>query len=73
MFFFQSIQPSLRREVWKYLLGYFKFSATDEERMEEQKDRSKEYEIMKKQWMSFLPEQEKRFRTWRDHKNLIGG
>ena len=68
----QGIEPSMRREVWKYLLGYFKFNATDIERMEEQKIRADQYEVMKRQWKSFLPEQEVHWHKWRDHKQLVG-
>ena len=68
----KGVEPTLRREVWKYLLGYFRFDATDVERMEEQKLKESQYEIMKKQWQSFLPEQVVHFRHWRDNKNLIG-
>ena len=68
----KGVEPTLRREVWKYLLGYFRFDATDVERMEEQKLRESQYEVMKKQWQSFLPEQEAHFRDWRDNRNLVG-
>ena len=72
IFLSQSIDHSIRREVWKYLLGYFRFDATDIERMEEQKAKEKEYEIMKKQWESFLPQQETNFARWRELRNLVG-
>ena len=54
------------------MLGYFRFDATDIERMEEQKAKEKEYEIMKKQWESFLPQQETNFARWRELRNLVG-
>ena len=54
------------------MLGYFRFDANDIERMEEQKAKEKEYEIMKKQWESFLPQQEENFFRWREHRNLVG-
>ena len=54
------------------MLGYFRFDANDIERMEEQKAKEKEYEIMKKQWQSFLPQQEENFFRWREHRNLVG-
>ena len=40
--------------------------------MEHQKMRSDQYEVMKKQWKSFLPEQEAQFYKWRELKNLVG-
>ena len=54
------------------MLGYFRFDANDIERMEEQKAKEKEYEIMKMQWESFLPQQEDNFFRWREHRNLVG-
>ena len=68
----KGIEPSLRREVWKYLLGYFKFDATDIERMESQKTKGDQYEVIKKQWKSFLPEQERHWHKWRELKHLVG-
>ena len=53
-------------------MGYFRFDASDIERMEEQKAKEIEYEIMKKQWESFLPQQEDNFARWRELKNLVG-
>jgi hypothetical protein len=66
-----SIDPTLRREVWKYLLGYFKFDSTDLERMEEQHNKAKQYDTMKNQWMSMLPEQEANSSKWRAYKSLV--
>ena len=40
--------------------------------MEEQNKKVKQYDVMKNQWMSFLPEQETNFRRWRELKNLVG-
>ena len=40
--------------------------------MEHQKMRSDQYDVMKKQWKSFLPEQEAQFHKWRELKNLVG-
>ncbi len=68
----QGIEPRLRREVWKYLLGYFKFDVTDIERMETQRRKSDQYEVMKRQWRSFLPEQESHWHKWRELKHLVG-
>ena len=68
----QGIDPALRREVWKYLLGYFPFRCSDEERMDLQKRKEEEYEIMKKQWQTFTEAQEKNFRRWKELKSLVG-
>ena len=29
---FQGLEPELRQEVWKFLLGYYDYKATDSER-----------------------------------------
>ena len=68
----QSIDPSIRREVWKYLLGYFPFSISDEDRMELQKRKEEEYHVIKRQWQSFTSKQEKNFHRWRELKQLVG-
>jgi hypothetical protein len=65
------IQPSVRKEAWRYLLNYFPFGATDIERMELQERREKEYWQMKSQWQSFTADQETRFFKWKESKNLI--
>jgi hypothetical protein len=65
------IEPSVRKEAWRYLLNYFPFNSTDIERMELQLQREKEYWKMKSQWQSFTASQEQRFSKWREAKVLI--
>ena len=65
------IEPSLRREVWKYLLGYFKWDETREECLERQRRLNKEYFQMKLQWLSLSPVQEANFSNFRDRKVQI--
>ena len=40
--------------------------------MEIQKRKESEYDAMKYQWQSFLPEQEKNWYKWREFKQLVG-
>ena len=61
----------MRKEVWKFLLGYLPFNATEEERMGVRKEREGLYYVVKAQWMSFLPEQEAQFSRWSNLKHLI--
>lgn len=61
----------MRKEAWKYLLGFFPFDLTDIERMELRDQRESEYWSMKNQWQSFTPDQERRFSKWRELKHLI--
>eukprot|EP00731_Ephydatia_muelleri_P039230 Em1242g1a len=65
------IQPQLRKEVWKYLLGYLPFSMTEIERMELKRCKDEEYWSMKRQWETFSAQQELNFAKWRDNKVQI--
>lgn len=65
------ITPSLRHVVWKFLLGYYPWNSTLEERQELRKTKVDEYFRMKLQWRSMSHEQEERFADYRDRKSLI--
>ncbi|KAM4677913.1 TBC1 domain family member 15 [Discoglossus pictus] len=61
----------LRKEVWKFLLGYFPWDSTREERVTLQKRKKEEYFRMKLQWKSVSEEQENRNSRLRDYRSLI--
>ncbi|XP_041935961.1 TBC1 domain family member 15-like [Alosa sapidissima] len=63
--------PSLRKEAWKFLLEYYPWGSTQEERRSLQRSRTDEYFRMKLQWKSVSEEQEKRNTKLRDHRSLI--
>ncbi|XP_076673409.1 TBC1 domain family member 15/17 isoform X2 [Andrena cerasifolii] len=65
------ITPSLRFEVWKFLLNYYPWNSTNIERLELKKRKTDEYFTMKLQWRSMTPIQEKNFSDYRDRKSLI--
>ncbi|GAU97657.1 hypothetical protein RvY_08916 [Ramazzottius varieornatus] len=65
------VDVSLRKEVWKYLLGYYDWNATMEERRGKRELLAADYYRMKSQWSTISPEQEKRFSIWRERKDLI--
>ncbi|XP_017798163.1 PREDICTED: TBC1 domain family member 15 [Habropoda laboriosa] len=65
------IVPSLRFEVWKFLLNYYPWNSTHVERFELKKKKIDEYFMMKLQWRSMTPAQESNFSDYRDRKNLI--
>lgn len=65
------IVPSLRAEVWKYLLNYYQWSDTEVERIERRKLKSLEYYKMKAQWLSMSTAQEANFSGYRDRKCQI--
>jgi hypothetical protein len=62
----------LRREVWKFLLHYYPWSSTSEERIEMAKQREIEYFEMKLQWKSMNEQQKQRNSLFRDRESLIG-
>lgn len=57
--FHGGIEPSLRAEVWKYLLNYDIWEHTSNERAERRQQLSDEYERMKLQWTTLSKTQEK--------------
>uniref|UniRef100_A0A8C8SDA5 TBC1 domain family member 15 n=1 Tax=Pelusios castaneus TaxID=367368 RepID=A0A8C8SDA5_9SAUR len=71
MIFKGGLCHALRKEVWKFLLGYFPWHSTREERTNLQKRKIDEYFRMKLQWKSVSDEQEKRNSRLRDYRNLI--
>uniref|UniRef100_A0A8C3FNJ3 TBC1 domain family member 15 n=1 Tax=Chrysemys picta bellii TaxID=8478 RepID=A0A8C3FNJ3_CHRPI len=71
MIFKGGLCHALRKEVWKFLLGYFPWHSTREERTNLQKRKTDEYFKMKLQWKSVTDEQEKRNSRLRDYKSLI--
>ncbi|XP_019398749.1 PREDICTED: TBC1 domain family member 15 isoform X2 [Crocodylus porosus] len=71
MIFKGGLCHALRKEVWKFLLGYFPWHSTKEERTNLQKRKTDEYFRMKLQWKSVSEEQEKRNSRLRDYRSLI--
>lgn len=65
------IESTLRSEVWKFLLEYYPWDSTKNERIELRKKKSQEYFQMKLQWLTMTPEQEKNFSDYRDRKCQI--
>jgi len=63
---------TLRREVWKFLLNYYPWSSTRDERTELIKQRKSEYLTMKVQWKSMNEQQKQRNAIFRDRESLIG-
>uniref|UniRef100_A0A8C8DK50 TBC1 domain family, member 17 n=1 Tax=Oryzias sinensis TaxID=183150 RepID=A0A8C8DK50_9TELE len=54
------ITPSLRKEVWKFLLGFYPWTSTTREREDILRVKTDEYFRMKVQWKSVSEEQEMR-------------
>lgn len=58
--------------MWKFLLGYYPWNSTREQRLFIDKQKKTEYERMKVQWMNMSSDQISRFNMYRDRKSLIG-
>ncbi|XP_039024321.1 TBC1 domain family member 17-like isoform X1 [Hibiscus syriacus] len=69
--FYGGVEHKVRKEVWKILLGYQAYESTYAERERRSSIKRTEYEIIKNQWQSISPEQEKRFTKFRQRKGLI--
>lgn len=65
------VDESIRCEVWKFLLGYFDWDMTAEQRIQHRNRKSQEYYQMKLQWLSMSQIQEKNFADYRERKCQI--
>ncbi|CAN9493086.1 unnamed protein product [Ophioblennius macclurei] len=65
------ITPALRKEVWKFLLGFYPWNSSAREREELLRVKTDEYFRMKVQWKSVSEEQEMRNSLLRGYRNLI--
>ncbi|XP_041823777.1 TBC1 domain family member 17 [Melanotaenia boesemani] len=65
------ITPSLRKEVWKFLLGFYSWNSTTKEREDLLRVKTDEYFRMKVQWKSVSEEQEMRNSLLRGYRSLI--
>uniref|UniRef100_A0A8C7KMS2 TBC1 domain family member 15 n=1 Tax=Oncorhynchus kisutch TaxID=8019 RepID=A0A8C7KMS2_ONCKI len=62
---------AVRKEAWKFLLGYYPWDSTYDERKGQQRRKTDEYFRMKLQWKSVSEEQERRNSRLRDCRSLI--
>lgn len=65
------IEPSLRPEVWKFLLNFDLWQNNRDERLARRKDLEEEYYRMKLQWSTMSINQEKNHSGYRDRKCQI--
>ncbi|TVU28212.1 hypothetical protein EJB05_19721 [Eragrostis curvula] len=69
--FYGGVEHVLRKEVWKFLLGYYEYDSTYAERDYLDAMKQAEYEAIKSQWKSISATQAKRFTKFRERKGLI--
>jgi len=65
------VDDNIKSEVWKYLLGYYKWHQPSEVRETNRKARVEEYFRMKLQWKSMSEEQQNKFAAFRERKTQI--
>ncbi|XP_074552112.1 TBC1 domain family member 17 isoform X1 [Halichoeres trimaculatus] len=65
------ISPPLRKEAWKFLLGFYPWNSTTKEREDILRVKTDEYFRMKVQWKSVSEEQEMRNSLLRGYRSLI--
>uniref|UniRef100_A0A8C4WSB7 TBC1 domain family member 15 n=1 Tax=Gopherus evgoodei TaxID=1825980 RepID=A0A8C4WSB7_9SAUR len=65
------LSPALRKEAWKFLLGYYSWESSSEENRAQARRRTDEYFRMKLQWKSVSEEQERRNSLLRGYRSLI--
>ncbi|GFO47229.1 TBC1 domain family member 15 [Plakobranchus ocellatus] len=65
------VDPSIRSEVWKFLLGFYDWDSCSRKRQEQRKRKVDEYFRMKLQWKTISAEQERRFTLLKERRGLI--
>ncbi|XP_072953150.1 uncharacterized protein [Typha angustifolia] len=69
--FYGGVDHNLRKEVWKFLLGFHEYDSTYAEREYLAAAKKSEYEVIKSQWQSISVTQAKKFTKFRERKGLI--
>ncbi|XP_020589006.1 TBC1 domain family member 15 [Phalaenopsis equestris] len=69
--FYGGLEHKLRKEVWKFLLGYYEYESTYAEREYLELVRKTDYETIKSQWKSISEVQARRFTKFRERRGLI--
>lgn len=57
--FYGGFSEGIREEAWKYLLGFYAFDSTYEERIEVFREKTEQYYAIKGQWTAITKDQEK--------------
>ncbi|XP_067408259.1 TBC1 domain family member 17 isoform X2 [Emydura macquarii macquarii] len=65
------LSPPLRKEAWKFLLGYYSWESSSEENRARAHCKTDEYFRMKLQWKSVSEDQEQRNSLLRGYRSLI--
>jgi hypothetical protein len=65
------IEPSARKEAWKFLLGVYPPGSTAEQREHQRLQQQQQYALLKGQWAAVGPEQARRWGKWRERRSRI--
>eukprot|EP01122_Echinamoeba_exundans_P008009 TRINITY_DN2576_c0_g1_i19.p1 TRINITY_DN2576_c0_g1~~TRINITY_DN2576_c0_g1_i19.p1 ORF type:complete len:639 (+),score=86.92 TRINITY_DN2576_c0_g1_i19:279-2195(+) len=65
------VENSIRKECWKFLLGYYSWNTTYSEREALSAAKRDEYLVYKRQWQSITKEQEKHFAKFRNRRSRV--
>eukprot|EP01135_Chromosphaera_perkinsii_P011270 Nk52_evm51s2367 gene=Nk52_evmTU51s2367 len=69
--FFGGMDKEIRKEGWKYLLGFYPYNASFAEKEQIQRQKEQEYIILKTQWQSVSKKQMSRFSKFKEFKHRI--
>ncbi|KAJ5077690.1 rabgap/tbc domain-containing protein [Anaeramoeba ignava] len=69
--FLHGINKEIRKEIWKFLLGYFPLDSTLIERLHIYEEKEKQYNQILNQWINMENEQLKNFDMFNKRKSLI--
>ena len=69
--FASGLEPEIRREGWKHLLGVYPPMSTAAERTALMCQRRRQYDALRRQWKSITPVQAARFDKWRERSSRV--
>ncbi|KAH3767783.1 GTPase-activating protein gyp7 [Pelomyxa schiedti] len=69
--FHRGVDPTIRKEVWKYLLGYYPWEMNKSELSSMIDSKRTEYNALKTQWTSISHDQERRWTKYRLRKQQV--
>lgn len=68
---FAGIEPTARREAWKWLLGVYPAGSSSAQRQQQRLRQQQQYALLQGQWAAVGPEQARRWGKWRERRSRI--
>ncbi|WIA09760.1 hypothetical protein OEZ85_009138 [Tetradesmus obliquus] len=65
------IEPTARREAWKWLLGVYPAGSSSAQRQQQRLRQQQQYALLQGQWAAVGPEQARRWGKWRERRSRI--